>query len=144
MRSNRSQWIIGSLAAATLVMGTAPAEAVRYCTNFNSGYLTRILTDTDDCASYSCGFYEHDFADAKEDCGDEVFRVPGPRDTPATCDFCFWSECFSVQQNEFLVVPLDEVGTSRRAPISARGCSMPPAPTRFSGAATTRRRITRR
>src|SRR4029077_13777999 len=92
MRTNRKSLVAG-LSILCLALNAVPAGAVRYCTTFNDAYLTRILTDDDDCASHPCGFYNHDFGDAREECGDEIFRVKGHRDDPATCNFCFWSEC---------------------------------------------------
>lgn len=98
-----------AIAACALALLAPPAHSVTYCTAFNDFFLTQILTDTDSCASYPCNFYAQNFADAREECGDEVFSVPGPAGTPATCEFCYWSECLSVYQNEFMIVPVDEV-----------------------------------
>ena len=134
MRTNRKPWVAGlSIACAALI--ATPAGAVKYCTEFNDAYLTRILTDTDDCASYPCGFYEYTFEDAKENCGDELFRVKGGHtDDPATCNFCFWSECFTVRQNELGIVRLDEVGVLEATPeFRMRVLTAPSSTTVFHG-----------
>ncbi len=115
MRTNRNPWIASLAVALATTLLAAPAGAVRYCTSFNDAYLTRILTGQDDCLSQPCGFYEHDFADAREECGDEVFRIKGTNQD-ATCNFCFWSECFTVRQNEFGIVALDEIGPLEATP----------------------------
>jgi hypothetical protein len=137
MPSNRNRWILSAMLAGVVALVTPVAEAVEYCTDFNSAYLTRILTDSDDCASYPCNFYNHRFEDAQETCGDEIFRLAGQNGTPATCEFCFWSKCFTVMNSELLIVPIDQIGRlERSSEFRLRVLSAPDAFTIFRGGAT--------
>jgi hypothetical protein len=106
------------MGAGLLALATGAASAPQYCTRFNNAYLTRILMDQDDCGSHPCGFYANDFSDAQEACGDEVFRVdaPGMPGAATSCDFCYWSNCWTVRKNTFGVTAIDEIAIEPTSP----------------------------